>query len=292
MSNSVKIIEDSINPYNGIRLTTMQLRYWRAYHSELLTHRVFSKNASSSRAIPISKTIKQVWNDPAGPTHWGSNQPGMKAREELTGFKRVFAQKTWKYSSRLMCSLVWLVNKVSKPHKQTFNRLLEPWQYISVVITGTEWDNFFELRDHEDALPEFRMLTKEMKKCLNESIPKKIQKGEWHLPYINEEEKLIYGNDICIKMSAARCCRVSYLKHNGEFSSVDDDLKLFNKLAGAKPRHLSPLEHQATPIDTYPNRHNLLDAYGNKYSGNLKGWLQYRHLFLQEETGHIPPWSF
>ena len=135
MSNNVKIIEDSINPYNGIRLTTMQLRYWRGFHQEFLTHRVFSRNASSSRAIPISKIINQVWNDPAGPIHWGANQPGMQSNEELTGFKRTFAQKTWKYSSRLMCYIVWLVNKVSQPHKQTFNRLLEPWQYISVIIS-------------------------------------------------------------------------------------------------------------------------------------------------------------
>jgi len=124
MACEVKIIEDSLNPYNGIRLTTVQLRYWRGIHAEFMTHRVFSRNASSSRAIPVSTFLKQVWNDPATPVHWGANQQGMKARIELIGFKKRFAQFMWKTTGKIVCCLVWLTNKVNSPHKQVFNRLL------------------------------------------------------------------------------------------------------------------------------------------------------------------------
>lgn len=114
MTCKVRIIEDSLNPYNGTRLTTLQLKYPRFIHSEVMTHRMFSRNASSSRAIPVSKILKDVWKDPATPIHWGSNQPGMKARTELTGFKKWLAIKTWDFTGKIVCSLVWILCKLTK----------------------------------------------------------------------------------------------------------------------------------------------------------------------------------
>lgn len=266
MACEVKIIEDSLNPYNGIRLTTMQLRYWRACHSEFLTHRVFSRNASSSRAIPVSTFLKQVWNDPATPVHWGANQPGMKARDELTGYKKKFAQFMWKTTGRIVCCLVWITNKVSSPHKQVFNRLLEPWQYISVIVTSTEWDNFFELRNHKDAQPEIQELAREMKYAMDNSQP---TERYTHVPYITDSDHIALGQDAStrrlMQISTARCARVSYFTHNKKIPEVEKDLKLFNDLVGSVPIHASPTEHQATALDS------------EEFNKNFRGWSQFRN---------------
>ena len=266
MTCEVKIIEDSINPHNGIRLTTFQLKYWRSIHAELLTHRVFSRNASSSRAIPINTFLKQVWNDPAGPIHWGANQAGMKARTELTGFKKWFAQLMWKFTGKVVCSFVWLVNKVSKPHKQTFNRLLEPWQYISVIVTATEWDNWFELRNHPDAQPEIQELARMMKETMELSKPKE---KTYHLPYVTGKDYFDENNEQrsieqLMQISTARCARVSYLTHDGKIPTIENDLKLFKQLVGSVPLHASPTEHSATALE---------DTGFNK---NFRGWKQFR----------------
>lgn len=266
MACEVKIIKDSLNPDNGVRLTTMQLRYWRSIHGEFMTHRVFSRNASSSRAIPINTFLKQVWNDPAGPIHWGANNPGMQAKAELTGFKLWFAKQAWKWTGRMVCGMVWLTNKVAKPHKQTFNRLLEPWQYISVIVTATEWDNFFELRNHKDAQPEIRELAIAMLAAMENSTP---EYREVHLPYVTREEEKMYINGeideaTLFKISAARCARVSYLTHDGSAPSIDKDIRLHDQLVGSVPIHASPTEHQAVIADD------------DRFYKNFRGWKQYR----------------
>lgn len=261
MTCEVKIIEDSLNPYNGKRLTTMQLKYWRSIHAEFMTHRVFSRNASSSRAIPISTFLKQVWNDPAGPIHWGANNSGMQSNKELTGWKKWLAKFTWNTSGKIMCIIVYLINKLVSPHKQTFNRLLEPWQYISVIVTATEWDNFFELRNHRDAQPEIKELAEKMQQAMAESVP---VEREHHLPYVADWEQKMYTLDECFKLSTARCARVSYLTHDGKAPSFDNDVKLHDRLVGSVPLHSSPTEHSAT-------------AYKwEKFRKNFKGWKQYR----------------
>lgn len=267
MACEVKIIEDSINPYTGTRLTTMQLRYWRSIHAEFMTHRVFSRNASSSRAIPISTFLKQVWNDPATPIHWGANQSGMKARTELTGFKKWFAQFMWQFTGKVVCSFVWLVNKVSKPHKQVFNRLLEPWQYISVIVTATEWDNWFELRNHPDAQPEIQELARKMKEEMDASKPKE---QVYHLPYITDKDYFDKHTESprsveqLMQISTARCARVSYLTHDGKIPTIENDLKLFNQLVGSVPLHASPTEHPAIAIEE------------SGFNKNVRDWKQFR----------------
>lgn len=266
MACEVKVIEDSINPYNGIRLTTFQLRYWRSIHAEFMTHRVFSRNASSSRAIPINTFLKQVWNNPAGPIHWGANQSGMKARKELTGFKKWFAQFMWQFTGKVVCSFVWLVNKVSKPHKQVFNRLLEPWQYISVIVTATEWDNWFELRNHPDAQPEIQELARMMKEEMDSSVPRVQQ---YHLPYVADKDHFNGDRELrsieeLMKISTARCARVSYLTHDGRIPTIENDLKLFDQLVGSVPLHASPTEHSAVAIEE------------SEFNKNFRGWKQFR----------------
>lgn len=269
---SAKVIEDSVN-YAGDRLcnrlTTWVLVYPRFVHSELMTHRVFSRNASSSRAIPVSKMLKQVWNDPAMPIHWGKNQPGMQADNQLVGWRKAAARWLWKATGRAVCIPVWVANKLGL-HKQIANRMLEPWQWIHVVLTATELDNWFELRNHKDAQPEIRELAKAMLVSMRESRPRLLGDSQtaegWHLPFVRDFERDKYSLAGLLKMSAARCARVSYLTHDGLVPSVAKDLELYEKLVGSSPRHASPVEHQACKFS--------LDAQ----SGNFRGFIQYRKI--------------
>lgn len=273
-----KVIEDSVS--NGKRITTLQLKYHRYIHGEFMTHRVFSRNASSSRAIPVQKMLSQVWNDPAIPVHWGKNQPGMQANEQLQGYRLKLAKMLWKLSGKAMCVFAYCGMKVGM-HKQIANRILEPWQYIHVIVTATEWDNFFELRDHKDAQPEIRVLAKRIKYAMEHSPAKVLKEGEWHLPYCSKKDRELYDVVMLRKLSAARCARVSYLTHDGLQPSEVADLKLFDRLVGGVP-HFSPLEHQATPVSddmTIKSKyitHKLKS--GVLCSGNLTGWVQFRQI--------------
>lgn len=269
---SAKVVEDSVS-LDGIRLTTLQLRYPRFIHAEFMTHRVFSRNASSSRAIPVNKMLQQVWSDPAAPIHWGQNQPGMQAKTEMEGWRRTAAQAVWRWSGRLMCGMVWVGMKLGM-HKQIANRLLEPWQFIHVIVTATEWENFFLLRDHPDAQPEIRALAIVMKQAMERSTPKKLVVGQWHLPYVTAAERSEFSTELLCKLSAARCARVSYLTHDGQAPVLAKDLDLYDRLVGANPIHASPVEHQASPA-----------FFAHTWSGNLRGWEQYRKSVEKQMKG-------
>ena len=256
---SARVIADSMNP-EGQRITTLQLRYWRAIHAEFLTHRSMSRNASSSRAIPVRKVLAQVWHDPAGPEHWGANQAGMQARGELTGWRLTAAQALWRTAGRAMCGAAWAAMKLGL-HKQVANRLLEPWQFISVVVTATEWANFLALRDHPDAQPEIRTLAQEIRAAMAASVPATLQWGEWHLPYGPRHQHELTA---ALHASVARCARVSYLTHEGRETTTAEDATLHDRLLNAIPPHMSPAEHQA---QAQRGRH-----------ANFNGWRSYRHL--------------
>jgi hypothetical protein len=258
----VKMIADSISTH-GDRICTLQLRYHRYIHQEFMTHRVFSRSASSSRAIPISKIIAQVWNDPAMPVHWGANVAGMQAKSELSGFKLTAAKFVWKLSAKFACVFAYVFSKIGL-HKQIGNRILEPWQYINVIVTSTEWENFFNLRIHPDAQPEIQELAKTIYGAIQNSQPKKVEHGEWHLPYITDTERELCDEDILLKCSTARCARVSYSNHDGSNPHVRKDVELHDRLVGSEPLHASPAEHQATPGES------------DFYYRNFKGWIQYR----------------
>ena len=276
MPITAKIIEDSISTV-GKRITTLQLLYPRFIHSEVMTHRVFSRNASSSRAIPVKKMLAMVRNTPAMPIHWGKNQPGMQANEQLISDDLIAAQELWFEAARYAANVAERMEFVGL-HKQVANRILEPFQHISVVLTATEFSNWFELRAHEDAQPEIHELAIQMNLAMEASQPKLLQSGEWHLPFVTTEERndqFFKANEdntaLLRKVSAARCCRVSYLKHDGTAASISDDLDLCDKLVGSKPLHASPFEHQATP-DVFD-----CGAWDNQeLHGNFKGWIQYR----------------
>lgn len=283
MTIQAKIIEDSIS-FEGKRITTFQLLYPRFIHAELMTHRVFSRNASSSRAIPVTKMLAMVREDPAMPIHWGRNQPGMQAKEELLLGDKYRAEALWRDAAQKAALVAERMMDMGL-HKQVANRILEPFQHISVVLTATEFDNWFELRAHPDAQPEIQFLATEMREALNNvPAPKLLQPGEWHLPYITAEERqdaFFKANpdhaELLRKVSAARCCRVSYWKHDGTAASISDDLDLCDKLIGARPLHASPFEHQATPDIVEPGEFGGKWAFQEMH-GNFTGWCQYRKM--------------
>ena len=300
MTISAKIIADSVSP-QGIRLTTLQLRYPKFIHGEFMTHRVFSRNASSSRAIPVERLIQDVLDDPAMPVFWGKNQKGMQAAEELTGLELKLAKGTWLYardqavksaSELCMCNV----------HKQLVNRIIEPWCHINVVVTATEWANFFALRRHKDAQPEMKALADAIWEAREASTPRRLLPGAWHLPYVShDDEQQAYwetrhlGRDnseefdeqealrTCIQLSVARCARVSYLTHEGKPPNVEDDLKLCDRLIGSVPLHASPAEHQATPDTPWMNDPGNGWKHEHEW-GNFTGWRQYRKTLPNESV--------
>jgi thymidylate synthase ThyX len=264
---TAKVVEDSIAE-NGVRLTTMQLTYPRFIHAEFMTHRVFSRNASSSRAIPVAKMIEQVRTNPAMPIHWGKNQPGMQANEELQGEERLQAIRQWKLAAERAADSANIMNMIGA-HKQVANRILEPFQYMHVIVTATEWENFFELRAHPDAQPEIHALALVMRTAKEQSAPRYLHDGQWHLPYVKLVERARYhgDTDLLLKLSGARCARVSYLTHDGQEPEVEKDVALYERLVGSRPLHASPIEHQATPMES-----------AHHWSGNLRGWMQHRKI--------------
>lgn len=274
-----KVIADSVNQ-EGKRITTMQVKFHRFILPEFNTHRVFSRNFSSSRAIPTKKLLEQVKTDPAMPVHWGKNQAGMQAWEELGEPQKSAARESWIAAAHEAARRADVLAQIGT-HKQIVNRIIEPFLWANGIVTSTEWDNWFDLRAHEDAQPEIHELAIRMREAMEGSTPQLLQVGEWHLPYILDHEKADgffkkqENRDLLIKISAARCCRVSYLKHDGQMPNIDEDLALFERLAGAVPLHASPLEHQATP---FPDEIHV----DGSLSGNFKGWIQYRKIWEKE----------
>jgi len=272
MTIAANMIEDSV-AFHGKRISTLQLKYPRFIHAELMTHRVFSRNASSSRAIPVAKMIEQVRTEPAMPIHWGKNQPGMQAHEELTGRDRRLAQDLWLTAAQEAAETAAMMNAAGA-HKQVVNRILEPFLHISVIVTATEFDNWNSLRAHKDAQPEIYQLAMEMLDARRHSSPVERHRdrqltSSWHLPYVTAEERAAHPEDPLhlAKLSAARCARVSYLTHDGRTPNADEDLALYERLVGSRPLHASPIEHQAYPLPLATQRSN-----------NFVGWRQHREI--------------
>lgn len=303
MTIEAKIIADSAYIDLGrkdFRITTFQLKYPRFIHAEFMTHRVFSRNASSSRAIPFKKTLRDIKSDMAFPIEFKSNKVGMQAGHTLSPFKQNLCRAAWRVSGHMACAFGWLLYKLGA-HKQYVNRITEPWSHISVVVTATEWNNFFALRFHSMAQPEICELARQMFVLYKNNIPDALERYEWHLPYVSNAEKLIYHramassdggkyfknmvrgsggfNDLSyweplIKRSVARCARVSYLRHDGQKPAHHQDTKLYDRLLAEQPIHASPAEHQAKPSD--------LVMPETEMSGNFRGWVQYRKLLPNE----------
>lgn len=320
-----EIIADSINDY-GNRLTTFQLRYPRWIHAEGRTHRQLnigesefqsgyeleprtpslmedpnlSRNASSSRAVPVNKLIQDVLDDTATPMFWGADQKGMQGGDECDGevllspvgegtVKRLNKNDAWMIARDYAIASARAFSDAGY-HKQIVNRLLEPFSHINVVVSATEWSNFYGLRRHKDAEPHINLLADRMWEAQQASTPIHLKPGDWHLPYVSEDDRLYLVDwlgrnhkpielllQYATKLSVARCASVSYKTVSGDTMTPERALSLYDKLLSAQPLHASPAEHQATPdmksrsattgIERWlkPNRH-----------GNFVGFIQYR----------------
>lgn len=296
---TAKMILDSI--YDENRISTLELDYPRFIHSEFMTHRLFSRNAASSRAIPAKAVRQQVWYSPALPNSWGKNQSGMQASSNLGKFRSWMASKLWCGLAKVACLFHFLLEKVGV-HKQLTNRILEPWQMIKVVVTATEWDNFLWLRNHSAAQPEIHTLARKIQTALDSSVPQTLRVGQWHLPYHDpipgeglsyrptKTPSLAQGKAV----SVSCCAQVSYRKLDDSLEKAERIAKM---LTSGDRIHASPFEHQATPIDPnttiradvndqtvyMPDGVTHIDANCDAWSGNFKGWIQHRQLI----KGHV-----
>jgi hypothetical protein len=257
-----KVIADSINEY-GDRLTTLEIRFHRYILAEVNTHRKLSRNSASTRAIPLKKQLLNMLNNPCMPIHWGKNKPGMSASEELTGWRRSVCQSLWAAHRYYSAGTMWLMEKIGL-HKQVAGRLGEAHYWHTAIVSSTEWGNFFKQRRSPLAQPEIRALADCMYEAIEGSTPKKLKRGEWHLPYIGEDE--VFGSLWeKIMVSVARCARVSYLQHDG-IRSIIKDINMFKNTLFSNG-HWSPMEHVAQ---------SALDG-----SGNFDGFTQLR-LYAEE----------
>ncbi len=266
MAYHAEVLLDSVNP-EGERLTTFVLRFPRFVLSEFNTHRMFSRNASSSRAIPTTRLMQQLREDPVVPVEWGRNKSGMQAHELLDADSAAVAAAEWLRARDAALEHAEAL-RATGVHKQIVNRVLEPWMWASVIVSSTTYDNFFALRCHADAQPEIKRIADLMREAFGASTPTPRAAGEWHLPFVGPDDE-----DLPIEqrkhVSVARCARVSYVTHVGT-RDVDADLQLHQRLLDAG--HWSPFEHVAVAASD-ATRFN-----------NFSGWQAYRHQMEQART--------
>lgn len=328
---SVKIVADSIADASASRITTFELQYPRIIHSELMTHRLFSRNAMSSRAIPIEKMIEQVINNPAMPVKFGKNQPGMRDAgehdepvwidwDDRNGeYQEIYgtASDAWKAAAKDAAERARNFAKAGY-HKQIANRLLEPFQRMKTVLTGTDFENFWWLRVDKDADPTIFALAEAMKNAFDNNTPEPLKPGQWHTPYVEHIYKFGDGEpdddfdgycvldekgspvmltlEEALAISASCCAQVSYRRLD---NTKDKALDIYNKLLSGNKVHASPFEHVATPMKVYDPTTTIrgledavnhpsgfvwekgvthVDRKGRLWSGNYRGWIQFRQL--------------
>jgi hypothetical protein len=288
MTSSASIILDSVGP-NGARLTTFELVFPRFILAELNTHRMVSKNAASSRAIPSERLIKRIQEDPAMPVFWGRNNPGMSSNAELQEPLRTEQIADWLQLRDIVIKCVGLF-KVRGLHKQLANRPLETWMECTVIATATHWSNLRALRVSPHAQPEFNDLATKMFAAYDASQPQQLRAGQWHLPFVTrfDEEELrttsVTDEDLCM-ISAGRCAAVSYLNHDTGKSAPLKDLERAQRLQGNG--HMSPFEHVAQAMTGESWTHFAMLAAIDWVDrgipmGNLHGWSQFRKTLKNE----------
>ena len=302
---AAEVAADSVSR-EGKRLTSYKVRYPWFIHGEVMTHRLLSRNASSNRAIPLAKMLAEVESDDlrAEPVFWGGEQKGMEPASEVLSVNR--ARNAWRRAALHAAAEAKTLGELGV-HKSLCNRLLMPFTHANVIITATEWDNFFGLRLDKAADPTMRALAEAMWAAMGESDPVHKDPGDWHLPFADSsrdwdemETAEVDEADIdktLIKISVARCARVSYetFEEPGKparRSTVADDLALFKRLLGAQPMHASPAEHQATPDDVYTGGEFRGFKNGRwmrpEEHGNFNGWRQYRKMLPGESVAPLP----
>lgn len=313
----VEVVKASRSKSSGRKVYTLHLRYPRIIHGEMMTHRVFNRNARSSRAVPVMTLLEEIRTDPFIPWHWTKAQKGMQgadghdAKITMLGSAAQFVDadlpidnvSAWLHVRDVVCDAAESFAKADY-HKQVANRLVEPFMWMDLLVTATHWANFLHLRDHPDAEPHIRDLAVLVGKALAAAKLKDLDVGEWHLPYIEKADrkeaqarfKLKENQiDFLKKISAARCARISYKPFDGD-ASYERELERFEMLIGNDAVHASPLEHQCSPdqvatVETtwWNDEDNAMLRDLNKpgflqpeLHGPLTGFIQHRKLVSNE----------
>ena len=300
---SAKVIADSVGPHD-VRATTIQATYPRFIHSEVLTHRDRARNSASSRAIPwkakakdrltiaeISKIggmltgeadalgtyeyyipkcmYSMIMRNPVIPLSFDVEQRGMQSGESVAKQDECVLQWIAGRNAAVRCADELASMGV---HKSLVNRVVEPWMWITVVMTATTWDNFFKLRIHPAAEKHFNHVAVMIRDAINASKPRLLGVDEWHLPFVDDSERYLSIYDLK-RISAGRCARVSYLTHDGR-RDLSADIALAERLInpGDGVMHASPFEHQLQCL-----------SYGTVSIGCFKGWRSFRWK-LENET--------
>lgn len=302
----VEFIQGSIAPCKT-KITTLVLEYPRVIHAQLLTHRVFTKNSSSSRAVPIKTAIEQIEANPAQ-FIWTENQSGMSGKPIDDSFKLTHiheaVQTLW---SQVKQTVLYLGSKESEGglnvHKQNAARFLEPFQNIRIVLTSTEWENWDWLRIDSAAQPEIAQLAKLIKEARDTGDYMELVEGDWHVPFITrkvnpDNGEITYHHpetDVELTVQEAKelsmsiCAQTSFRKEDYSDKKTEN---VIGKLFTGNKVHASPSEHQATPIKEavmdsgdfasimfhLPDGATHIDRKGNVWSGNFKHWIQNRQL--------------
>lgn len=287
MTTHVSVVADSTNPWGG-RLTTFLLRYPLCIHAEFMTHREISRNAASSRAIPVIRMMVATKADPFVPQYWLKNLPGMQGVEPIDDDATQRALKAWNLALGHALEAAHTLQQLGV-HKQVVNRLLAPFAHITVLATASNWSNFFGLRCHEAAEPHMRDMARTMRRAYLHSQPTYLRQGEWHMPLVTPAER---ANDIIgdqLVLSVARCASTSYTTVDDLPMDMERAQRIYDKLITERPMHASPLEHQA-----------YADRESGPKSGNFEpGWTQYRKTlaeeYIDDEVLHVletrPAWS-
>lgn len=301
---TVKIIGDSVNPA-GVRLTSGILTYPRFIHSEIMTHRAFSRNAASSRAIPFTKMVEAVKTNAARPEYWGTEKKGMQSGDALNAYEEPIAKDIWEAAANE--AIVFAKGLAGyNVHKSICNRLLEPFAHMTTLVTASQWgwENFFALRAHPAAQPEFQVLAYRMLRAYLNSTPQKLEWGQWHYPKFggpSYEAGKATNYEELLKVATARCARLSYLTFDGEHS-LEKDIALHDQLA--QNGHWSPFEHCAKAINplsyeihgetdfpAYPwsnfDRFSMTSEIGSPVTMEPSYWGQYRKTFKEENRTGI-----
>lgn len=237
-----------------------------AGNCELMTHRMFSRSASSSRAVPVERTIQNILNDPWVPSDVYKNCKGMQGKDIVNEDDYDIFCEEWQDAA---FKAIEVAHKMIDNgfHKQHINRILEPFTKIKVIVTATEWDNFFKLRLSPDADPEIQHLAKAIKMAMNAVSNTYVYinaHGGRTLPYVNFDElDAIDDLRILTLISAARCARVSYLNHDGSKPDILKDLALAKRLINSG--HMTPFEHQCRYSFDTGFQYNLRDFQSARY---------------------------
>lgn len=275
---AAKVLADSIA--SDVRLTTLEVTFPRFILAEFNTHRMLSRNSASSRAIPVEKRIAQVRSNPFVPEAFGKNKSGMQASANLDDMSQGDARLEWIMARDAAVESAERLAKIGV-HKQHANRLLEPFCWHTVVVTATEWANFFALRCHPAAQPEMQITAKLMRDAMEASTPTELEPGEWHLPYVDLHSGARvsaitheWDRRVLLSQSVVRCAAVSYERQNVDRTS---DQMIARRDDLAKSGHWSPFEHQAKVAE--PKDLGPCDIF----IGNFREpWVQYRKMFHGE----------